>query len=82
PGIGRKTAERLILELKDKLDLQKMEGLELQAVPKTAMSEEALLALVSLGYNRGQAEKVIVQLLSSAEFQDVESLIKQALQRL
>jgi len=56
PGIGRKTAERMVLELRDKLD-------SFAATPPTTpaggMEEDAISALVNLGYQRGIAEKAV-----------------------
>ena len=58
PGIGKKTAERMVLELRDKL--------EAFGVPATAVSspveEDVLSALVNLGYNRSLAEKALARL--------------------
>jgi len=83
PGVGRKTAERLILELRDKIG--KLEQiLQMPATGKDQQAEmrlEALLALTSLGYNRPAAEKAIRQVLSeSADASlSLQELIKRAL---
>jgi Holliday junction DNA helicase RuvA len=62
PGIGKKTAERVVLELKDKLDdlvgLQ-MAGGEVRVVHFGAAGEDALSALINLGYARPAAQKAI-----------------------
>ncbi len=83
PGIGKKTAERLILELKDKLggpsgDNAAMPSLTVQ----TSASEEAKLALLSLGYNRVAVEKIMGRLTGAQPDANVETLIREALQRL
>ncbi|MBV9435475.1 MAG: Holliday junction branch migration protein RuvA, partial [Acidobacteria bacterium] len=54
PGVGKKTAERMVLELRDKL-----EGMEAAAaIPQASPIEEDLVsALVNLGYQRGPAEQ-------------------------
>lgn len=83
PGVGKKTAERLIVELRDKIG----KGVtETEPVPPTgaagaAMRIEALQALVSLGYNQQIAEKAIRMVLKEAETStiSVEELIKRAL---
>ncbi|HOV99397.1 MAG TPA: Holliday junction branch migration protein RuvA [Bacteroidota bacterium] len=83
-GIGRKTAERIVLELRDALS--KTEGIS-QAVPsllKTSaeIRNEALLALVSLGFTQQSAEKAIRIALHEIENpgnMSVEELIKEAL---
>ena len=58
PGIGRKTAERLVLELRDKLPAAGQH--EIAAVPAfSAVQEDVLSALVNLGYQRAAAEKAL-----------------------
>ncbi len=76
PGIGRKTAERLLVELKDKLSGD-AEG-DLGA---DSLGEDAVLALVALGYKRGQASNAVKALLPEAGG-SVETLIKKSLARL
>ena len=81
-GIGPKSAQRMILELQDKL---KKEGPDsLISVPQnTTIKEEALSALVMLGFNKAVAEKSLGQIISnSAENLSVEQLIKIALKTL
>jgi Holliday junction DNA helicase RuvA len=57
PGIGKKTAERMVLELRDKLPSA---GAEAPAAPAmTAMEEDVLSALVNLGYQRPAAERAL-----------------------
>jgi Holliday junction DNA helicase RuvA len=56
PGIGKKTAERMVLELRDKL---KDFGLVPGAPPTSPMEEDVLSALVNLGYQRAAAEKAV-----------------------
>jgi holliday junction DNA helicase RuvA len=58
PGIGKKTAERMVLELRDKLDAF-AEAPAAAAV--SPVEEDVLSALVNLGYNRGLAEKVLAR---------------------
>jgi Holliday junction DNA helicase RuvA len=58
PGIGKKTAERVVLELKDKLD--DLATAPVEAAPSLgAIGEDALSALVNLGYQRAAAQKAI-----------------------
>jgi Holliday junction DNA helicase RuvA len=62
PGIGRKTAERIVLELRDKLgDLARAEA----AGPGAAMRSDLVSALVNLGYHRPAAEKAAERALQS-----------------
>ncbi len=83
PGIGRKTAERLVVELKDKIGkIGVSAGASSLAHDKNAeIRNEALMALTSLGYNRVAAEKAIRQALNDGGTAQltVEELIKKAL---
>lgn len=63
-GVGKKTAERVILELKDKVSAIPIEGAELEgvapaAVPGTGERGEAVVALTTLGYSRKEAEAAV-----------------------
>jgi Holliday junction DNA helicase RuvA len=79
-GIGPKTAQRMIIELKDKLLKSHPENLDLGEMAYNNVREEALLALVTLGFPKAQMEKNINQLLAKADApQNVEALIKQIL---
>ena len=83
PGIGRKTAERLVVELKDKIGKMGVaSGAGTMPGDKNAEARnEALLALTSLGYNRLSAEKAIRMALADSPTSPltVEELIKKAL---
>ncbi len=58
PGIGKKTAERMILELKDKLlDLVDLPYHEGKRSKKSSLPEDLISALINLGYNRNEIEK-------------------------
>ncbi|RDC57097.1 Holliday junction branch migration protein RuvA [Pedobacter chinensis] len=81
-GLGAKTAQRLVLELQDKL---KKEGADsLISMPQhNTVKDEALSALVMLGFAKQTAEKIIDQILKVTEGTlSVEQLIKQALKNL
>lgn len=81
-GLGAKTAQRLVLELQDKL---KKEGSDsLISMPQhNTVKDEALSALVMLGFAKQTAEKTIDQILKGTEGTlSVEQLIKQALKNL
>jgi len=78
PGLGRKTAERLILELKDKLADLAMETTE--AEPVTALREEAILALTSLGMPRQAAQRALERVdWKTTDTSSLEAVIKEAL---
>ena len=81
PGIGRKTAERLILEMRDKLD-----GLSLDFVakkspgPEKGLFDDALSALVNLGYKKSQAEQTLKKVYAEKVGDtSIENLIKDSL---
>ncbi|MEK6689856.1 MAG: Holliday junction branch migration protein RuvA [Nitrospirota bacterium] len=79
PGIGRKTAERLILELKEKIG--SLRGPEVSAEGIDNNYEDALSALVNLGYKRSLAEMALKQFRtdSGLNSKSVEEMIKEAL---
>lgn len=79
-GIGRKTAERMILDLKDKLAEFLAEGPGGTAVPagKRRVLDEAVSALMNLGYPRSLAERTLSR-VSMPEGEPLESVIRQAL---
>lgn len=79
PGIGKKTAERVVLELKDKLD--DMQGFSPEARPSKpslgAVADDVLSALVNLGYPRPIAQKAVeTAAKDSAVSQDFEKLFR------
>ena len=80
-GIGAKGAQRVILDLKDKI-LQVLDNPDLTVVASNTGREEALSALETLGYMRKQAQKVVDKILSSQPDATTEQLIKQALKQL
>ncbi len=75
PGIGRKTAERVVLELKNKVNNIKPEGV----IKETSAKDEAIAALTTLGYQRQVAEKIVRDLLSENANYTLEELIRKAL---
>ena len=85
PGIGAKSAQRIILELKDKLkkeeNISKNNDIEIKtAISKDNKVEEAIAALQVLGYNKKEIEKVFVK-IDKSEL-TVEELIKKGLSML
>jgi Holliday junction DNA helicase RuvA len=79
-GIGKKTAQRLIVELKEKL--QKSEVLTRKSanlLPKGEAMDEALAALLSLGYERSEANEALMRVASVKRKLTAEELVKQAL---
>ena len=81
-GIGRKTAERVVLELRDKLGKQSLEA-NISPLVNNTLESDALNALLALGIARPAAEQVIKKvLLSSPSLTKAEDIIKQALKTL
>ncbi len=82
-GIGPKTAKRIILDLKDKVVKDLGEEIILLPQQDNTIRDEALSALIALGFNKIQVQKLLNQLLKSPEhFGTVEALIKAALKQL
>ena len=80
-GIGLKTAQRVLIELKDKI--QNLYGIDEIPISKSnTIKEETLSALEVLGYPRRQSEKIIDNIIQSAPESSVEELIKTALNKL
>jgi len=80
-GIGAKTAQRVIVDLKDKI-LKTFDLDEVSVVSNNTNKEEALSALEVLGFNRKQSDKVVSTLLKESQESSVEQLIKNALKKL
>jgi Holliday junction DNA helicase RuvA len=77
-GIGRKKAERLVLELRDRFDDVALEPEKAH----TAGSDEAVRALMGLGYGAGAAEDAVRAEISAGSSEETPQLIRRALQRL
>lgn len=80
-GIGAKTAQRIIIDLKDKLGKIPETG-QIFQVPDNTIRNESLSALVMLGFSKRDAEKAVSKILQDQPAATVESVIKQALKRL
>lgn len=80
-GIGAKTAERIIIDLRDKM-AKDLPELEKSLFKGNTGIEEALSALVALGFDRAKSKKVLQDIQNKEGDQAVESLIKQALKNL
>jgi Holliday junction DNA helicase RuvA len=84
PGVGKKTAQRVIIDLKDKIDFVGAVESKLDAGEKNAISgarNDAILALSSLGYSQTESYKAVAE-IENADEMDVESIIKEALKKL
>ncbi len=80
-GIGKKTAERIVVELRDKLSKQPPESsLNISPLKGNTLQSDALNALIALGINRQAADQAIQKVLEQDPAAGVELLIKKALQ--
>ncbi|GJQ62042.1 MAG: Holliday junction ATP-dependent DNA helicase RuvA [Melioribacteraceae bacterium] len=80
PGIGKKTAERLVVELKDKIE--KTIDTEIDYSVGGSAKSDAIAALVSLGYSLKNAEKTVLSIMESNSDISIEELIKESLAKL
>ncbi|HEY1660504.1 MAG TPA: Holliday junction branch migration protein RuvA [Candidatus Sulfotelmatobacter sp.] len=78
PGIGKKTAERMVLELRDKLP--EVTGTTAPSIqPMNAIEEDVLSALVNLGYQRAAAEKALAAAAKNGGSSSFDALFRQSL---
>ena len=87
PGVGKKTAQRLILELKEKIQKQadtfRLTSLAGEGVQPHDDLNEAVMALISLGFKEANAHRAIVKVTEAAEGKlSLEELIKRALKEM
>lgn len=80
-GIGKKTAERIVLELRDKLGKHPI-GSNISPIQSNSLQVDALNALIALGINRQAAESTLQKVVLQFPTLTVEELIKKALQNL
>ncbi len=81
PGIGKKTAERMVLELRDKLPAAAAG--EVHEVPSlNAVEEDVLSALVNLGYQRPAAERVLAAVVKNGKGGSFEAIFREAMSAL
>ena len=77
-GIGKKTAERIVVELRDKLSKHPPES-NISPLNSNTLHQDAFNALTALGINRSAAEQAVKKVLADQPNQPVEELIKKAL---
>jgi Holliday junction DNA helicase RuvA len=83
PGVGRKTAERIVLELRDKLDDLAIPGSRTAPEPVVTASEDVVSALVNLGYTKGRARQAADEAATEAgDDAPLEEVLRSALRRL
>ncbi len=78
PGIGRKTGERLIIELRDKVE-KLSDSFELSSDINYTIKNDAVLALTQLGYNQKIADKTVRTILNEINNPSLEVLLKNSL---
>lgn len=78
PGIGRKTAERMVIELRDKVEslAESIDGVSFGA---STVRGDAITALINLGYNQKVAERMVRAITDKSPNISIEDLIKEAL---
>jgi Holliday junction DNA helicase RuvA len=79
PGVGRKTAERLVLELKDKMPALPAPGAAPSPPPPASLGDDLVSALANLGYSRPEAEKGVARALAEDPDARFEDLLRRAL---
>ena len=82
PGVGRKTAERMVVELKDKLDAVTVEAERPAASSPAGIEADVVSALVNLGYEARAAESAVAEAKRGAGTSNFEKLLRAALQAL
>ena len=87
PGVGRKTAERVVIELRDKIGQLALLDSDVSTAPSTvvdvdATRDDVVAALVSLGYQKALAEKTVARVLEVESDRTIEHVLRQALKLL
>ncbi len=78
PGIGKKSGERLIIELRDKVE-KLSDSFEISSDSNYAIKKDAVLALTQLGYNQKVADKTVRNILDKIDNPSLEILLKNSL---
>ena len=81
PGIGKKTAERMVLELRDKLPAAGTPAAS-EVPPMSATEEDVLSALVNLGYQRTAAERTLESVVKEGTAKSFDQMFRAVLNRL
>ena len=83
PGVGKKTAERIVLELKDRLPRPGPAATaDLGDLPASDLRDDVLSALINLGYHRPLAERAVEAAVKALPGADFERTLRQALREL
>ena len=76
PGVGKKTAERMVLELRDKFPVV---GVELPRAAMTPVREDVTSALINLGYKPGEVEKALAGIVSGGRPESFDLLFREVM---
>jgi Holliday junction DNA helicase RuvA len=76
PGVGRKTAERMVLELRDKFPAS---GVEIPKVASTPVRQDVTSALINLGYRQAEVEKTLAGIAASGRAESFDLLFREAM---
>lgn len=79
PGVGRKTAERMVVELKDKLDAVAIEAEKLAPASPAGVAADVKSALINLGYEERAADSAVAEAKRQAGSANFEKLLREAL---
>jgi len=79
PGLGKKTAQRLIIELKDKVDSIQIRDNSIQMINPSEVSVDVENALLTLGYKPAEVKKVVREIFTTEKKLTTESAIKEAI---
>jgi Holliday junction DNA helicase RuvA len=82
PGVGKKTSERIVLELKDRLPKAQTSAPSALGGESSLLRDDVLSALINLGYHRPLAEKAVDSALKQLPGSDFERTLKQSLREL
>ena len=87
PGVGRKTAERLVVELRDKIGKIALDDSEIPLVAdaapsSSAIQEDTVAALIALGYPKPMAEKAVLSAMREEGETSIQAVLKRSLKRL
>lgn len=79
PGIGKKTAERIIVELKEKVRSLESDSNASPSIPNSGVFDEAIQALVALGFKTKEAEQAAMKVINEGTNTDSSAVIRKAL---
>jgi len=83
PGIGKKTAERIILELKDKIKTLSISAESIELAAETSpLQEDVISALINLGYQKNKIEKAVAEIIRENNPERFDDLLRRALRKL